>query len=629
MAAPANSGGFVQGLLQSLQPWMTGGSPSKLDTAFQQYGGTQGLLDAMLQDSPGSQGAAAFGRAMEGVQNDALNRAASRQQLAQGGMQAQIAGAKMPGLINYFRMLATMQAPNGPQTNGAAPQSGAAGGAPGPAAAGSAPAPPGAQGNGGAPGGSPQSSSQPPIPLANTLSGATPQQAPQPVSGAPAPAGAPRGGFWSDPLAVMRFGTIGSAYGLPGAQNFTNYGRTALQYDPKTATQMALAKDPLTVDQAEMASAAQAHDAQRYMSAYTKSLTDANRLHISSMSGNVTGFGLPAWVLQSMANYNPQSGKFTANGKQQLIPGAASTEAALEAARAGAERQAQLGAETAPAGSGASPIGTSPAAGAPPQRPARPSQNMVAPQGFQGAAAARQENFIPPILAAPAKIAQAPGNTSLGQLETVQKEQAQKASELTSQWNEQADSAQQLLTQADQIDSAARDFTPGKYAEVKGEVLAALQPTGFLSADQIKSLGSYQEGQKLSIQLQATVTKQLGSREAAQVFSVMGKSIPNLTLSPDGLGKISAYLKGIARYQQATNTFGQRLITQGNVAGVNALPANMQTHSNPVYYILSSAPPEVAKELIGNMAPSERAKVQSGWKQAISMGLAPAPGDYD
>ncbi|MDE1919033.1 MAG: hypothetical protein KGH96_23580, partial [Sphingomonadales bacterium] len=70
-AAPQSaSPGFMQSLLGSLQPWLTGGSPSALDNAFSQYGGTNGLLSAMLQDSPGSQGAAAMGRALQGVQDD-------------------------------------------------------------------------------------------------------------------------------------------------------------------------------------------------------------------------------------------------------------------------------------------------------------------------------------------------------------------------------------------------------------------------------------------------------------------------------------------------------------------------------------------------------------------------------
>src|SRR5690348_10948391 len=84
--------GFVQGLLQSLQPWMTGANPSSLDNSFQQYGGTQGLLDAMLQgNTPGN-----LGRGLEGVQAQALQNAAARQGLAQGDINTRLAAMMLP-----------------------------------------------------------------------------------------------------------------------------------------------------------------------------------------------------------------------------------------------------------------------------------------------------------------------------------------------------------------------------------------------------------------------------------------------------------------------------------------------------------------------------------------------------
>src|SRR6185437_11858786 len=92
--------GFVQGLLQSLQPWMTGANPSSLDTSFSQYGGTQGLLNAMLQ----GQTPAMFGRAMQGAQDDTLQNAAARQGLAQQGLGLQFTAARQP------LMLAAMKA---------------------------------------------------------------------------------------------------------------------------------------------------------------------------------------------------------------------------------------------------------------------------------------------------------------------------------------------------------------------------------------------------------------------------------------------------------------------------------------------------------------------------------------
>ncbi|MHB1870899.1 MAG: hypothetical protein ACYCT1_08600 [Steroidobacteraceae bacterium] len=101
---PAASGtsGFTQGLLASLQPWLTGGSPSALNGAFAQDGGVTGLLSAMLQDSPGSQGAAAFGRALQTNQDQALQRAAARQGLASGQIKLEQQGMMLPFLRAYY-----------------------------------------------------------------------------------------------------------------------------------------------------------------------------------------------------------------------------------------------------------------------------------------------------------------------------------------------------------------------------------------------------------------------------------------------------------------------------------------------------------------------------------------------
>jgi len=103
--APAGSGGagFTQGLLGALQPWLTGGSPSALNAAFAQDGGTTGLLSAMLQDSPGSQGAAAFGRALQANQHNALVNAAARQGLASQGLGLELKSAMLPMQLAMMR----------------------------------------------------------------------------------------------------------------------------------------------------------------------------------------------------------------------------------------------------------------------------------------------------------------------------------------------------------------------------------------------------------------------------------------------------------------------------------------------------------------------------------------------
>lgn len=598
MATPTASPGFIQGLLSSLAPWMTGANPSALDNSFSQYGGTQGLLDAMMQGAGPDTSQAREGAALQRARALALQEAGQRQQLAQGAIGTQLMASKLPAIQAYYRMLGGMMGTNAP--NGSSQTT-----------------------NNGAPSAlTPSSQNAPPLIRAPQLA-AGGQQQPAPMAASPSPS---QGGFWSNPLGVMRFGTLGAALGLPGGQQFADYGKTAIQYDPATATRMALAKDPVTLDRAQLYEAYRSGNPQAIQAAQNKFLTDTGMQHIGSMSGIYTRVEPDG----SVTTYNPSTGLQT-NTKTgaSYMPGALQALAARE----GAEKAAELRAETNPAGAS----GVAPSARAPSQNPTpvsppsaaapaeQPNQFGV-PPAFQGAAAERQQNFIPPVLASPSNIAQRPGNTSLGQLESFQKEQADKASNEADDLNDKAENAQQLITQADQIQRAAADFTPGRYALVKGEILAALQPTGLLTDQQIKELGSYQEGQKLAIQLQASATKQLGSREAAQIFDKMGKSMPNLTLSPDGLAKISAYLKGIARYNIALNTFCQRLAAQGNVAGVNNLQSNFQQYSNPVFFILASAPPAQRAELIRAMPDAKDTLAQ--WRKAAEMGLAPGPFDY-
>lgn len=144
LTTPAASGtaGFTQGLLGALGPWLTGGSPSALNGSLSQYGGPTGLLSAMLQDSPGSQGAAAFGRALEGNQNQALQRAAARQLLASGQIKLEQQGMMLPFLRAYYS--AAMGGGTGAGAPGAAPSAAPGappGGMPGSVLPGSTPAP--------------------------------------------------------------------------------------------------------------------------------------------------------------------------------------------------------------------------------------------------------------------------------------------------------------------------------------------------------------------------------------------------------------------------------------------------------------------------------------------------------
>ena len=245
--APAGSGaaGFTQGLLGALQPWLTGGSPSALDGAFAQDGGMTGLLSAMLQDSPGASGAAAFGRALQTSPDEALRRAAARQGLASGQIKLEQQGMMLPFLRAYYS--AAMGGGNGAAPPGAPPSvapdagtpSGASapqlGAAPAPAV--SAPAPSSSAG--------PAGPSMPSAALPLLLAHASARRAATAPSGAPGATaqGAPAAPA-SQPVELSRFsvptpGQIGSMPIGGMAPNFYQLGALLSGGNPlTTATQV-------------------------------------------------------------------------------------------------------------------------------------------------------------------------------------------------------------------------------------------------------------------------------------------------------------------------------------------------------------------------------------------------------
>ena len=186
--APGTSGaaGFTQGLLGALQPWLTGGSPSALNGAFAQDGGVSGLLSAMLQDSPGAQGAAAFGRALQVNQNEALQRAAARQGLASGQIKLEQQGMLLPFLRAYYS--AAMGGGNGAAAPSTPPNADFPGGAPSSvpgAQPGAAPAPDGSAPLASLGTAAPASHSMPPPALPLLLARASARRAASAPSGTP------------------------------------------------------------------------------------------------------------------------------------------------------------------------------------------------------------------------------------------------------------------------------------------------------------------------------------------------------------------------------------------------------------------------------------------------------------
>lgn len=589
--ADADSGMDVSGLLA---PWM---AQDPFDMS--QYGGP-GQFGASLLAASGPTPyrqpfMAALGKGMLAGQQGALANAKDRMGLASNSIMLQQNMAMMPLFMQIMRRM---------MPGGGAPQ--------------------------GAP--TPDSTQTTPPPTLGAPNASAPAGAPSPGSAAPAggaPPAAPQapwmggGGGDIDPMEESRLGAVLGAMGRPNT--FDKDAALRLQYNPGMATSMEFAKSPVAQDMMLLNAAARAKNPDMSRMALTKLQTDMGAQHIGSMSGIRTFQEQDG----SWTTINPSTGlRVNDRAGASYMPGALAAFGARENVEAAAKARGELGAETAPGGGGGGAI---PPAAAPAPAPARPGVAPAAAAGpVVGHAAVTTPNYIPPILQASGNIPQRPGNTSLVALKELQEGQAKESTKTVDELQQKANDGQQLLAQVEQIRSSATQYPwTGRFADDRASYLNVLQGVGWISPEQAKELSSYQDASKISIQLQASATKQLGSREAAQVFSTMGKSIPNLTLSPDGLDKVSAYMEGVARYNQAMSVFAQRLAAQGNASGVQGVENSFVSGSNPTYYIMASASPKTRAEFLASMPAPKRAAFLTAWDKAIKNGLAPRPLDYE
>lgn len=434
----------------------------------------------------------------------------------------------------------------------------------------------GGGGGQGGPGGAPQASAPPGAPPTQQA----PQQAPQQLQG-------PQGSGWND----MNTGMLGSVLGMPGAAQLSDMGKTELQYDPRVAQQMEAAKSPIAIDLYNRNAAIAAGDKQAAAAWHQKFLTDSKLLNISERNGNVTAFtgGVDSTGLPNFSGFNPDKGIRSTNSGAQLIPGYAGAEGAI----AGAKAWGEAGAKPASVIDGSGNQYTAPLATVLRGQPnGQPYQSALGP--------------------AAAAVTGAQGN---------------QAAEINKEFQNKAEAGNAMLTQVATLRNAANDFTPGQYANSRMGMLNFLNSSGLITKEQASSLGSAQEGQKIAIQLQAAATKQLGSREAAQIFSIMGKSLPNLTMSQNGLEKVSAYMEGISRYDIARASKAEDLFNKQDANGINQVRGQFITNSNPLYYIVASAKPDIQREMIQSMGARAPDFLKS-WNAAANAGWAPRPSQY-
>ncbi len=555
-------------------PWM----PPDPTTAAA-YGGLTNLGLNILANSntPGGFGSI-LGKSMLGAQQNWQQQQQQQMQLAQAQMQMAQMQQEMPMRMAWLNAQAQRYGLASPQG-----QSGAAGPSAGAPAASPA-----------APAGAPSA-----MPVSAQGGGAAPSTSPIQAPWMP-PGGAQAQG--ADPMTNMGFDAFGAGLGLPGAREMMDVDKTQLQYDPATATRMAVAKGDIAQDQALLRQAQAAGNPTLIQGATMKLLNDLKMVQVGQFNGNVTTMGGITPAQLGVNTFSPQTGLQTIGGRASLIPGAAQ---ALQG-KAAAEAVGHAAGET---------VEVSDAQGNKYQVPKTAIVGGAigaAPAGAQSATASSAPSGLSGL--GPSRSKMLAGN-------------ADTALEANKEFQGQADAGQQMLAQIQALRGAASQFDPGQFANGRATMLNFLNSTGLITPDEKNQLGSYQEGQKIAIQLQAAATKQLGSREAAQVFTYMGKSLPNLTMSADGLQKVMSWQEGISRYNIARAQMANQFAQNNDATSVNQVRDLFIAKSNPLFYVLASSPPSVQQELLTSMG-DQKTKFLQQWNAAANVGLAPRPGDY-
>lgn len=115
-----------------------------------------------------------------------------------------------------------------------------------------------------------------------------------------------------------------------------------------------------------------------------------------------------------------------------------------------------------------------------------------------------------------------------------------------------AQAAQMAQLSNKQILADAQTFTTGRFADTKGEMLSMLNGIG-IQADP-KGLQSYQDMQKLLVSNALDRTKQMGSREAAQIVTMIAsKASPNVKMAPGSLVQLVKFNQIPAQEAQIKN----------------------------------------------------------------------------
>lgn len=409
------------------------------------------------------------------------------------------------------------------------------------------------------------------------LPGAAPQALGVGLMGMPAPSspasGSPASGG-IDPMMLMSYGAVLSGSPIPFMRNagagLLKLGQMQAQYDPAYATRLAAAKSTLAQDQALYAQAQARGDQLGMQAARMKYLTDSKLVGTNPYNNSLVTFGGITPQSLGMSTVNPRQGTQTVNGVESPIPGAPQTQQALAAAqslgRAAGETVRVYDPTTqtyrvVPRSwvvEGAQAHGAPTASGATATGP-----------GFTAAPGPQQEEYLA-----------GTGREGAEQVGSLQ---------------EAANAAKQANFQLDQILADSRNVLTGPLAGVeKWKTTATGALEQMFGVAPPKSLATYQELDKYANQVAFAASRQLGSREAAQIVTLERESNPNKSMVPQALRDLVGAAHSANDYVIAQNQYTQTL-AQRNGGNAEIAQAMWTSNTDPRVWELAVSPELAAK----------------------------------
>lgn len=409
----------------------------------------------------------------------------------------------------------------------------------------------------GAPQGAPQSA-----PVAGPFS-PRPMPAPQMA----APQQAPQQG--EDPWQLIKQGTaIQAVPALAGyGKALVARGTAMLQNDPRFVQQKALATNPIAMDAALLQQAqASGAPSQIAQGLQTKLKTDLGQLHIGSMSGILTR-QLPDG---SWTTTDPRTGLATNTvSGSTLMPGAAQAQRAMAAAHALGEAAGEV------TNVGGVPIPRLQALG----------------QGGSGAAAGSGNSL-----------------TDLLRKGTYQKQIGEEGGKQVLSYQEAADAARNANYALDQMMQDAKSVSQGPASGVLEWGLKGIAGVGqVFGVAPPKSLSSYQELDKYANQVAFAATRQMGSREAAQIVHLQMQSNPNKELTAPAFADLAGSMKAMNSYIMAKNVAIQQAAAQSG--NPELASAKWTKEIDPRVWDLTLSP-EMGQKWASSIG---RNKIESAW----------------